>query len=594
MGFRIVRVVWRVRIPEWCGVREAEAQSENTVDTILQVGQIVAGKYRVDYLAGRGGMAAVWAGTNERTGKKVALKVILQSMATTDDAQRLFLSEAFAASRVNHPNVVTVFDVIDHVGMACIVMEFLDGETLASYIARKGALSISEASGLLLPAMRGVAAAHAQDVIHRDLKPQNIFLCIGPDGRVVTSKVLDFGISVILERVIGGAAGPVLGAHLGTPAYMSPEHLSGVTRVDERVDVYGFGLLLYEALTGQTPFPGEPSTELFRRVLTELPPPVTKWRPDLPPGLVRIIDVAIAKDPDHRYSDLNLMVTALEEEMLPVPPIAHLITPITGVPASAFRDALSGQSVVQAILRKEPSGLYQETKVLYGLSQEKPNEKQKRSAPRGEAGTATDAGAKAGTPLPHQSGETVLLRFSPGREFLRIRSLSALQTWLNFALRPLLGFVLNRRREWVGGGVAVALAFTVWMVIRGPSPEQAARSNPGTKITRSAPEPSQHSSLPSFVPTVTPAPATLEASPGTPGELAASEQSQATSEERAAQVTLPSSRSGLAGQAPARDSAQRRPGRSPAKAEAPVRASGDHATANPGKPRSGNLSEEDF
>jgi len=148
-------------------------------------------------------MAAVWAGTNERTGKRVALKVILQSMATTEDAQRLFHSEALAASRVNHPNVVTIFDVIDHEGMTCIVMEFLDGEPLSSYIARKGALSVSEATALLLPAMRGVAAAHAKDVIHRDLKPQNIFLCIGPDGRVVTSKVLDFGISIMLERVIG-------------------------------------------------------------------------------------------------------------------------------------------------------------------------------------------------------------------------------------------------------------------------------------------------------------------------------------------------------------------------------------------------------
>jgi serine/threonine protein kinase len=100
-------------------------------------------------------------------------------------------------------------------------------------------LSVSEATALLLPAMRGVAAAHAQDVIHRDLKPQNIFVCIGPDGRVVTAKVLDFGISVMLERVIGASAGPVPGLNMGTPAYMSPEHLSGVARVDERVDVYG-------------------------------------------------------------------------------------------------------------------------------------------------------------------------------------------------------------------------------------------------------------------------------------------------------------------------------------------------------------------
>jgi len=546
-------------------VREAKAQPENTVDTILQVGQVVAGKYRVDYLAGRGGMAAVWAGTNERTGKRVALKVILQSMATKDNAQHLFHAEAFAASRVNHPNVVTVFDVIDHEGMACIVMEFLDGEPLSSYIARKGFLSVSEATALLLPAMRGVAAAHAQDVIHRDLKPQNIFVCIGPDGRVVTSKVLDFGISVMLERVIGASAGPAPGFHMGTPAYMSPEHLSGVARIDERVDVYGFGLLLYEALTGQTPFPGEPSTELFKRVLTELPPPVTKFRPDLPPGLVRIIDVAIAKDPDHRYSDLNLMVTALEDELLPADPLPHLITPITGVPAQAFRDALAGQSVVQAILRKEPSGQFQETKVLYGFPRERPND----GSHGGEAGAANSAGAKEGTSEPPPSRATVLVRFRAGREFLRIRSLSALRAWSDFALRPWLRSVLHRRRELVGGGIVVVLALTVWMVIRGPGREQASGLNPAPKVTQ--PAPVQPPTPPSIVPTATLAPATLEA---LPGGLTA--------------------RGQLAGQEMAKASPQRRPGRSLGKAAVPVRSSRDRAAAKLGRPRSGSLSEDDF
>ena len=568
-------------------MREAKAQPENTIDTILQVGQVVAGKYRVDYLAGRGGMAAVWAGTNERTGKKVALKVILQSMATTDDAQRLFRSEAFAASRVNHPNVVTVFDVIDHEGMACIVMEFLDGEPLSSYIARKGALSVSEATALLLPAMRGVAAAHAQDVIHRDLKPQNIFLCIGPDGRVVTSKVLDFGISVILERVIGAAAGPVLGAHLGTPAYMSPEHLSGVARVDERVDVYGFGMLLYEALTGQPPFPGEPSTELFKRVLTELPPPVTKFRPDLSPGLVRIIDVAIAKDADHRYSDLNLMVTALEEEVLPAAPLPHLITPIMGVPAQSFRDAMAGQSVVQAILRKEPSGQYQETKVLYGF----PKEKQNRGTHGGEAGAENRADGKAGNSAPHASRETVLVRFRRGRELLRIRSLAALRVWLEFAFRPWLRSTLHRRRALVVAGIAVALTLAVWMIIRVPGRPQAATPNPVTKVTLPVSEQAQPSTVPAFIQTTPLAPSASEATPG--AGLAAHEQMGAPSTERAAHVPLPSPSAGQAAQEVAQAPSQRRPGRGLVKADA-ARVSRDRPAAKPGRPRSGNLSEDDF
>ena len=186
------------------------------------------GKYRVEHLLGQGGMAAVWAGTNERTGKQVALKVILRSLATTRVAQGLFHSEVLAASLVNHPNVVTVFDVIEHEGMACIVMELLEGEPLSSYIARMGFLGVKEATTLLLPAMRGVAAANAQGVIHRDLKPQNIFICMEPDGRIVTTKVLDFGIAVMVERGLDPSAGPIL--PMGTPAYMSPEHILGVPR----------------------------------------------------------------------------------------------------------------------------------------------------------------------------------------------------------------------------------------------------------------------------------------------------------------------------------------------------------------------------
>ncbi len=134
---------------EDAGVRKPKVKPDNTLDTILQAGQLVGGKYRVDYLLGEGGMAAVWAGTNERTGKRVALKVILRSLATTREAQGLFQREALAASRVNHPNVVTVFDVIEHEGMACIVMELLDGEPLGSYLARKGFLTVGEATSLL-------------------------------------------------------------------------------------------------------------------------------------------------------------------------------------------------------------------------------------------------------------------------------------------------------------------------------------------------------------------------------------------------------------------------------------------------------------
>ena len=310
-------------------------------ETTLRPGQVIGGNYRINYLLGEGGMATVWAGTNERTGKRIALKFIRHNLVDIPGAEAFLHSEGVNASRINHPNVVTAFDVIEHEGLACIVMELLDGEPFGSYLARNGALNLREVVGLLLPAMRGVAAAHAQGVIHRDLKPQNIFICVGPDQRVVTSKVLDFGISVMMDWAREQSAEPLQGV-VGTPAYMSPEHIEGTAAIDERADVYGFGVLLYEALAGRPPFSGKSGAELLRKVLTEPAPSLAELRPDLPPSVVRIIETAMAKRPEDRYANLNAMVSALEDEtMPPTPPPptpaggVPVATPAGGVPMSA-------------------------------------------------------------------------------------------------------------------------------------------------------------------------------------------------------------------------------------------------------------------
>ncbi len=315
------------------------------LETILRPGQVVAGKYRVDRLIGKGGMAAVWAGANQRTGKRVALKVILRSFAASPEADEMFRREALAASRVNHPNVVNVFDVVDHEGMTCIVMELLDGEPLGVYLAKKGVLSVAEAIALLLPAMRGVAAANALGIIHRDLKPQNVFLCIGAGGRVLTTKVLDFGISVMVERASG--ADTVVTTH-GTPAYMSPEHIMNAPDIDERADVYGFGVLLFETVTGQLPFSGEPSPALLIRILNEPAPKASLFRPDLRADLVDIIAIAMAKNPDDRFSTVEELVRALEEHFLLVAPLPRSLTPMVGVPL--FDRPSSGAGVAAPML----------------------------------------------------------------------------------------------------------------------------------------------------------------------------------------------------------------------------------------------------
>jgi len=394
-------------------VTNAKVKAKNAVETILRPGQMVGGQYRVEHLVGQGGMAAVWAGINEHTGKRVALKVILLSLSTTRDAQTLFHREALAASRVDHPNVVTVFDVIEHEGMTCIVMELLDGESLGSYLARKGVLSVNEAAMLLLPAMRGVAAANAKGVIHRDLKPQNIFICTEPDGRIVTTKVLDFGVSVIMERVMDPSAGPVAALAVGTPAYMSPEHILGVAQIDGRADVYGFGVLLYEVLTGRMPFPGEPGPALFDRILNQPPLAVALFRPDLLLGLVRIIETAMAKAPNQRFSDLNSMVRALEDELAPATPAPRLLAPLAGVPSIALRDPASAPHagpVVQAIAKKEPSGQHQGTRILFSFPLEKASEER---AGHGRPGNASSDGSQDSALPPATAHETVLVDRKP-------------------------------------------------------------------------------------------------------------------------------------------------------------------------------------
>jgi serine/threonine protein kinase len=553
-------------------VTRAEAQVETAADSILQPGQVVGERYRVEHLLGQGGMAAVWAGTNERTGKHVALKVILRSLAKTSLAQGLFHSEVLAASLVNHPNVVTVFDVIEHEGMACIVMELLEGEPLGNYIARKGFLGVNEATMLLLPAMRGVAAANAQGVIHRDLKPQNIFICMEPDGRIVTTKVLDFGISVMVERGMDPSGGPV--SAMGTPAYMSPEHILGEAKIDARADVYGFGVLLYEALTGETPFPGEPSPALFDRVLHKAPVSLTVTRPDLPPGLVRIIEKAMAKDREDRFSDVNVLVLALEDELMPATPAPRLLTPRTGVPLRAGRETPSGPhaAVVETVLSKEPSGLHQGTRFLF----EFPLQPERQgSAAAIEPSDEGKAGAEDVPPPPAAGAQPRRVDWQALLSRTRSLGLGARSA-------------LRGSRGLAGATLAVVLGFfAVWTAMPGAHHTQTrvrapiAHAVPAAPVVQPAP--------PTVVLTATVDPvagfvdpvadSSLAASPVPPvaSTLATPEHGPPAHHGRAHQASLTPSRSHAAANAPA--------------SAAPL---ARRASAKFAEPRAGRLSRDDF
>ena len=315
------------------------------VETILRPGQILDHKYRVEKLIGLGGMAAVWAGVNKRTGKRVVLKMILQSLADSEEVRERFRREALAAGRINHPNVVMVFDVFDHEGRDCIVMELLLGEPLADRLARQGPMEPDEAFALLLPALRGVAAAHAHHVIHRDLKPHNIFLCTSADGEYITTKVLDFGISKVLLPAGQSGDLTLAGKSMGTPSYMAPELANGSRTLDRRTDVYGFGAVLYEALSGHRPFQKFEGLQLLEHIIKEPPQPIVSFRPDLSPEVIAVVERAMAKDPVERYRSVESLIGAIES-LLPAMTLSRALTPVVGVPVIPAADMLrrSGES----------------------------------------------------------------------------------------------------------------------------------------------------------------------------------------------------------------------------------------------------------
>jgi eukaryotic-like serine/threonine-protein kinase len=310
-----------------------DSRTATAVENLLRPGQVLDHKYRVEKLIGVGGMGAVWAAVNRRTDKPVVLKMLLRGLAEDDQgrARERFRREVLAVGRINHPNVVTVFDVFECEGRPCLVMERLFGETLAERIARTGPLDPDEAFALVLPALRGVASAHAHQIVHRDLKPHNIFLCIGPDGDYVTSKVLDFGVSKSLESAEEGKDLTTPGRAVGTPAYMAPELMRGSRKISRRTDVYGLGAVLYAALSGHRPFHEHEGIALFDRVVNAPPTPLAALRPELVPEVIALVERAMAKEPHERFRSVEMLIGAIES-LLPSHSVLHALTPVVGVP----------------------------------------------------------------------------------------------------------------------------------------------------------------------------------------------------------------------------------------------------------------------
>jgi len=266
--------------------------------------------YRIIRRLDRGGMGEVYLAEDTRLGRPLALKLLLAEY--TRDAARLrrFEQEARAASALNHPNILTIYEVGEAGERHYIATEYVEGETLRRKIKR-APLSVGEAADIAAQAAEALSAAHAAGIVHRDIKPENVML--RPDGYV---KVLDFGLAKLVER--RGADGEAEtqmaetnpGAVMGTTWYMSPEQARGL-QVDARTDVWSLGVVLYEMLAGRPPFVGSTSSHVIVSILEREPPPLDDFLPDAPPRLEHILTKALAKDRDARYPSMREMLEDL-------------------------------------------------------------------------------------------------------------------------------------------------------------------------------------------------------------------------------------------------------------------------------------------
>jgi serine/threonine-protein kinase len=321
------------------------------------IGSTIDGRYVIESVLGEGGMGMVYAGRHAIIDKRVAIKVLRKEAAAEQTSAQRFLAEARAASKIGQQNIVDItdFGVLSD-GHAYFVMEFLDGPTLGKIVSKGGPLAPGRAVRIAIQVCKGLAAAHQKGIVHRDLKPENIFVLGREDGSEFV-KIVDFGIA---RDTSATKRLTVAGMVMGTPEYMAPEQASG-QETDPRVDQYALGCILYEMLTGQTPFRGDnPMQTLTRHVFDAVTPP-SKARPDLniPQTLEAIIMRTLAKKREERYADLNQLMEALVAEE---PKVRGIAVPLAAQKredaAMNAGSAAAGDSIISgelAVARRRPT-----------------------------------------------------------------------------------------------------------------------------------------------------------------------------------------------------------------------------------------------
>ena len=292
-------------------------------------GTLVAGKYRVLHMIGSGGMGTVWAGVHTMLGTRVAIKFIRPAFAALPDARQRFEIEARAAARLNSKNAVQVFDYgVNESGLAYIVMEYLEGESLSEALIKRGPLPAREVALLIKDAANALTRAHAAGVVHRDLKPDNIFLAANVESErgalPYTVKLVDFGIAKMFDapRVAGHETpapmgGPTLeGAVIGTPNFMAPEQLTLGGAPGPLTDLWSLGACAFAAMTARIPFEGDVLGDIVIKVCAAPMPVPSSLNPEVPPGFDAWFERACSRDPRRRFQTATELSEALSQVCL--------------------------------------------------------------------------------------------------------------------------------------------------------------------------------------------------------------------------------------------------------------------------------------
>jgi serine/threonine-protein kinase len=314
------------------------------------VGRTIGGRYRILGRIGEGGMGTVYLCEHVALGKRMAVKVLRPEFSGDEELLRRFQHEARAASQIGQENIIDVFD-FGHTaeGAAYFVMEALDGESLARLLQREQAVPLPRALPILMQICRALGAAHQRGIVHRDLKPENVFVTRREDGSEFV-KVLDFGISKS-ARAPDGKRVTRAGSIIGTPEYMSPEQAAG-TNVDHRSDVYAFGVLAYEMLTGRLPFQGETPLATLLKHQGEAPISPRRWRPELPVEVETLVMKALVKKPEGRQQSMAEVATDVTRAMAAID-LEPMHTPVFG---TALSPLLTNQGTARFRRRPDSRG----------------------------------------------------------------------------------------------------------------------------------------------------------------------------------------------------------------------------------------------